>query len=646
MTRWQKWIAALAACLLALVATVYFFDWNLARPYLARKVLEATGRNLIIAGDLEVHLSMRPRIVANDLTLSNAAWSKEPLMAKVKRAEFRIDLLALFSHRFSLSELSLSDGRLVLERNQDGAPNWIFDLHEKQWEIAPIDALAMDRGSLHFRDPALRTDLEFDVNTIDAGKDALNAGLALTGNGQFKGMPTVLQAQGGSLLALRGADQPYPIRVTATLGTTKVKADGVLIDPLHLRGEEVNFQLEGSDLALLYPIVGVPIPPTPAYKLKGFLSHTNDVWKFSRFTGVVGNSDLAGEFSVDRGKKPQMIAAALVSRNLELHDLGGFIGGKRGATPGDHPPPSDKVLPTEVFSLEKLRAADVDVRFQGARVITQIIPFENMDAHMLVKDGALKLSPLNFGIAGGNLVTEIAMDARNSHIVTHADITARGLHLDQLFPASKRAVAGAGTMGGRAKLVGNGNSVAQLLGTANGEAALIMDGGAVSELLLRLSNLDVANALVVLVGGDKQVPIHCMVANFKAIDGDFQVKEMLLDTPKVNIVGEGNVNFTDESLHLRLVAHAKGFSLASFRGPIAISGPFKNPAVHPELGKAAVRGGLALALGAVTAGVGALIPLLEFGKAQESHCTTLLSQAKADTGIKQSDVAPAAKARR
>lgn len=126
----------------------------------------------------------------------------------------------------------------------------------------------------------------------------------LTGDGRFKGMQTRLQARGGALLALRSADRPYPIKATATLGTTKASADGTLIDPLHLKGEEVNFQLEGSDLALLYPIVGVPIPPTPAYKLAGFLSHSGDIWTFKRFKGTVGKSDLSGDFSVDRGRTP------------------------------------------------------------------------------------------------------------------------------------------------------------------------------------------------------------------------------------------------------------------------------------------------------------------------------------------------------
>ena len=183
-----------------------------------------------------------------------------------------------------------------------------------------------------------------------------------------------------------------------------------------------------------------------------------------------------------------------------------------------------------------------------------------------------------------------------------------------------------------------------MLGTANGEAGLIMDGGTVSELVLRLSNLDIANSLMVLLGGDKQLPVRCMVGNFKAVKGEFQVETFVLDTPKVNVTGTGSVNLANEALALRLVSQAKGFSLASLRGPILVTGTFKSPVVRPEMGNVIARGALAVAVGAVTAGIGALLPLLEFGQPKDSNCTTLMAQTKADVGVRQSDMAPRKKA--
>jgi hypothetical protein len=42
----------------------------------------------------------------------------------------------------------------------------------------------------------------------------------------------------------------------------------------------------------------------------------------------------------------------------------------------------------------------------------------------------------------------------------------------------------------------------------------------------------------------------------------------------------------------------------------------------------------------LTAGIAAIIPLLEFSKDKPSNCAALVSQAKSDASIKQSDITP------
>lgn len=635
---------AMSVVLLALLL-VAFMDWNLMRAPVSRWVSGATGRSFVIHGDLNVSLGLRPRIVVNDLALGNAAWSDKPAMLEIKRLDLRLDIFRSLTSGLAFPEISLSEPRLALEVSRDGMPNWVFKDQETSRTVSfpVIDTLTIDHGSVTYRDPRLNTDLQFELKTREGDRNNPALTLELDGKGRFKGLPTTLHAQGGALLSLRSAENPYPIKADGVLGKTRASIDGMLLDPLNFKGQQLNFTLAGNDLASLFPVIGVPIPPTPAYRLTGFLDQAGNVWTFSRFKGHVGQSDIAGSFSVDRNKQPQMISAELVSRQLRMKDLGGFIGADRGAQPSTTPPASDRVLPAEEFSLKKLAAANADVRFKGEKIISNGTPLNNMSAHLVIADGKLTLAPLDFGVAGGNLVSYIEMDSRQSPIVTHAEITAKGLHLGQLFPASSLAAADTGTLGGRAKLVGRGNSVARMLASANGESALIMDGGTVGELMLRLSNLDIANSLLVLLGGDKQVPIRCLVGNFKAVDGDFIVKDMLLDTAKVNIVGTGNINFGDETIHLRLVPESKGFSLASLRGPIVITGTFKAPVLRPELGGVMVRGGLAVALGAISSGVGALIPLLDFGTERDSNCKALLGEAKADSGVKTSDMAPRAR---
>src|SRR5688572_15058476 len=119
-------ISAIAAALLAVLIAVaiYLFEWNMLRDYAARKVSEKTGRPFAINGDLTVELSLRPRIVARDLVLGNAPWAKEPHMAEIAVIDFTLDARSLLQRRIVLPHVTVSEARVLLEKNDEGVPNW------------------------------------------------------------------------------------------------------------------------------------------------------------------------------------------------------------------------------------------------------------------------------------------------------------------------------------------------------------------------------------------------------------------------------------------------------------------------------------------------------------------------------------------
>jgi hypothetical protein len=416
------------------------------------------------------------------------------------------------------------------------------------------------------------------------------------------------------------------VNLKGRVGDTYASAAGTLIDPAKLKRLDLNLELRGQDLAKLYPILGVPIPPTAQYRLAGRLLHEEEKWEFMKFNGSVGNSDLAGDFVVDRSYERQLIQADLVSGNLDIKDLAGFIGASPKTQPAKTASPS-RVLPDEPFSLEKLHSADADIKFRGKRIVTTNLPLDDISAHLRLHDGWLTLKPLNFGVAEGQIASDIVLDARKPIISTAADATVKNLKLNKLFPNLKTTQASAGEISGHAILSATGNSVAQMLGSANGEAALIMNGGTISDLLLRLSNLDIGHALPILVGGDKTVPVRCMVADFRAVNGDMRAETLVLDTANTNVTGEGNINFKDESLNLKLVAKPKDNSLVALRGPIRVKGSFNQPSVRPELTGPLGRAGAAAALGAV-GGPLAVVPLIQLRSGKDADCDALIAGAE------------------
>lgn len=436
-----------------------------------------------------------------------------------------------------------------------------------------------------------------------------------------------LPSQGSGRFSTRGIDKPdIALDVKAKIGDTQAAVKGSLVDPAELRSLDLQLVLSGRDLAQLYPILGVPLPHTPDYELAGRLLQRDQVWELRKFAGRVGASDFAGEFLVDRRKRPQFMRAAVLSDSLHLEDLAGFIGSPadkpaRTAAPG-------RVLPDDPYDLQKLKAADADIRFTGRRIVTRSLPLQDMSAHLVIAGGRVELTPLNFGVAGGSIVSQISMDAREPTIATAADIQVKQLKLDKLVPNFKLARASMGDIEGRARLTGRGNSIAAMLGSADGELALLMNGGEISDLMLRLANLDVANAAATWLRGDRPVPVRCLVGDFTAEGGHLRPRTLLLDTEHTRINGGGEIDLKSETLNLKFEAKPKDNSLFALRGPIQVGGKLGDPAVRLNLAGIAARGGAAALLGIVAAPLAAILPFVQHGRAGDVDCAPLVASAR------------------
>ena len=278
-----------------------------------------------------------------------------------------------------------------------------------------------------------------------------------------------------------------------------------------------------------------------------------------------------------------------------------------------------RLLPDTPYELHKLRAMDADVRWKAHRINTRKLPIDDMDAHLLMDNGVVRLEPLNFGVAGGDIRSTIRMDAREKTIRTRADIAARGLNLAKLLPEVKLARDAIGKVGGHVQLGGSGNSIAKMLGSADGNAAVGMGSGQISNLLMEWAGLDIAEALKFMVSGDRKIPIRCAFGDFAVDNGVMTTRALAFDTTDTIIVGEGNISLRDETLDLRLRPRPKDRSLFSFRSPLLVSGTFKDPDFRPDFKRVGLRGALALVLGNI-APPAALLATLELGPGEDSNC--------------------------
>lgn len=629
----HPWWTLLAVLAIAIAVLVALWDWNWFRGPIERQVQARTGRSFEIAGNLDVDPGRITTIRADALRFGNAPWSKTPTMASTDRLELRIALWPLLLHREVLiPEIRLARPRLRLEKGPNGVGNWVFG--EPGGVQPQFRRLWIEDGRLRFVDAAAQTDLALAIDSAAAGKGQAAPPIDVEGGGRWQGNALRVRGRADSPLDLRDPDSPYRIDARVQAGATRAHARGSLLDPLRLRDFDLSLALSGRNLADLYPLLGIATPPTPPYALDGRLTREirggRATWHYDGFGGTVGDSDLSGSASVTTGGPRPYLRAKLVSRRLDFDDLAGFVGAAPRAGGGESTNPelaaqaarqqgSPKLLPDTPYALEKLRAMDADVRWKAQRIDAPKLPLDDMDAHLLLENGVLQLRPLNFGVAGGDIRSDIRMDARQSPIRTRADIAAHGLNLGPLLPEAKLAQDAIGKLGGKVSLRGSGNSIARMLGSSDGDAALGMGRGQISNLLMEYAGLDIAEALKFLVRGDRRIPIRCAFGDFAVKDGVMTTRALAFDTTDTIIVGEGTISLKDETLQLKLRPRPKDRSLLAFRSPLIVGGTFKDPDFHPDYARVGLRGAIALALGSI-APPAALLATLEPGPGEDAGC--------------------------
>ncbi len=631
--RRRRWPYVLGAIVLAIVIVAVLFRWDWFLPLVESRASAMLGRR-VTAQHMHVQLGRVTRVTFDDVHVANpAGWPKAGDFATAQHLAISINAARLLRTRqVVIPVVALDHPKVDAEQLADGRDNWSFSLGGSG--TTKIGEVRITDGAAHIVDPRLRADFQLAVNTTGSGSQpGAEATLHATANGTYAGQPITGEFTGGSVLSLRDTKHPYPVDLRLANGPTRASIVGTVQDPLRFQGADLKLSLEGPSMASLYPLTGIATPPTPPYRVSGSLDDDKGSMRFTNVAGTIGKSDVSGDVSVTTTGKP-VLNATLASRRVDLQDLGGFIGGKPGTPnePGETPQQraevkraeaSPKLIPDARVSMPKLNAIDVHLRYKADHILGRGQPLDDMVADLDIVDGKVTLHPLSFGIGGGQVKSQIALDEEKAGLRARADVDFLRIPINKLLSAAGGGH-GTGAINGRAVVEGTGTSLAGILGHGSGEVKLYMArGGELSALLVDLSGLEFGNALLSALGLPQHARIDCLVADAKLQDGVVRPQPLVLDTTEALVTVTGEANLLTEALALQLKTKAKHFSIGSLPAPIDIGGTFKHPSIRPDLAAVAARGGVAVALGIVGTPLAALIPTIQFGTDDKGVCSGL-----------------------
>ncbi len=293
-----KWLAiGLVGLIVVAVGAVFVIassiDPNQYKPQIVEAAKSATGRDLVLKGDIKLSLGLSPSFGISEVTFGNAPWGSRPEMVKVGRFEVQVALLPLLSKQVEVKRLVLLDTDILLETDRAGKGNWEFETaapaRPQQGQPAPqqqaagsdaplpvVREVELRNARFAFRDGATREIKEVKLERVLLNADSASSPLRLDIAGsanvpELSGeLKFALKGQVGSVERLmRTSGSPWPVDVTLTLGDNALSARvaGGIVAPAQGKGYSIDLTADVPEVQKLAALAKQEIPALGPLKL-------------------------------------------------------------------------------------------------------------------------------------------------------------------------------------------------------------------------------------------------------------------------------------------------------------------------------------------------------------------------------------------
>ncbi|MCR4379033.1 MAG: AsmA family protein [Rhodospirillales bacterium] len=596
MKPWIKVVGAALVLLIAgvvsVIALVKQYDYNNLKPTIAQMVKDATGRDLVIRGDLNLAVSLSPTLEVFDITFANAPWSKADGseagdMVSLKQLDAKVDLVALLQGRVDVDYVVLEGLTVVLQTDGKGRANWEFE--------APgvVDAAAMSSESLMLapsvRDVRLK---DVDVTYIDGatGKrlhlvlqradfkadsvvEPMHGVLAAT----YQGLEMDAVVEMGSFSHLVGnTGGQFPVSIEMSAPGLNATLKGGVDQPQAGLKVNVDVNLSVSDGATLATLAGVELPNVDGLTAAAKIQGGGDRYGFNAIDVRVGGSDLGGDVVVTLAGQRPRVTGKLTSKVLDLGQMFGIEEIK--TTPGGS---EEKMFDATPLPLDVLEIMDAELDVQAGQIKLASLAFNTVQARVKLDGGKLDVAPLSLIFEEGDINGALHVDSQTLKITS----TAKGLDIGRVLKAFGKDEIMSLAVNGKINVSSTGDSMHQWMRNMNGSVQFSGRDGRLNHDTVNSLAQNLTVMLPWVQHKDASV-ISCMVANWPIKVGEATAETVLMDTPGFSVAVTGNVDLGGELLHLTIIPRAKSSGLTSFAVPVRVKGALSAPYMDVDPGDA------------------------------------------------------------
>lgn len=583
---WKRlsWLLVAAVPVAAVVGVIWIGSRDLSRfqTRMIEQVRKVTGRELAARVPLTVKLGLEPAMVAEGVTLSNAGWGSRPELARVRKLTLFLDPVSLFLGELKIGRVLLEGADIIVERNEVADAN--LDM------LPPPDGSGPHPGEN--RSLRLRTAPIFPwIDTIEVKDSVVTVA-------EINRPPVVLEIPSATFrasapnqpLQVEGtfaAPQATPLQLTGTAGTFdgwmrslpgNIDLQGAfgggkiaIKGSIAAKGTSLQITADGPDVSAFGPYIRLPVPTGGPYVLNAKAGTQRSSLKVEVTTLKVGSSELVGEalFRVDRKGTPTVTINADVSR-LDLGDL--RAAPSTSVTPvaaaAAAPSTPARLVPTLPFSATWLGRSTMSATVRLAEVVGLGSKVQN--ASITLTSGATRFAfraaaTVGGGSAGFDLVYDPTGRIGQATLTASASRVSLGDLAALLgFDLGLRDAVGDIDL----RLRGGGRNTRDALNSASGSIDIAVAKGRWPRDQLARWPAETQR----LLGGDTNVPFNCIAGRFDVTGGVAYLRRLVVDTPRLTMVGGGYMHLRTEGFEFILAPEARDAQNAALAAPLRLKG--------------------------------------------------------------------------
>ena len=351
---------------------------------------------------------------------------------------------------------------------------------------------------------------------------------------------------------------------------------------------------------------GEAVPALGKVDLSTSLTSRQSKIQLSKLAVVFDHGRIDGDFVLDTATAIPDLQADLTFTDLNLDKLlpalekpaeskeTASTSSKKSASkkPASKKAAKDKIFSDEPLPFEYLSRANVRMTLRAINLIENNKSLAEAEIKMNLQKGKLSASLLKHSAFHGGLDSDFVIDSSGKGAPTvKIKFKSPRLEIGELAVVSDGSSAVEGPLAIDISLLGQGNSLAQIMATLNGDVHLLMEKGSADAKVIDLLVGGIATVLgTIFIEQSSKTQINCAICDLKFDDGILTPQLVVLDTQYSTVFADGQVDLKKEQLDIKVTPQAKGVTL-SIAYPVHLYGKIKKPGIEIEKSDALLKTG-------------------------------------------------------